>query len=69
MTRKNEAINPSVLISLPIILNEKTLVNGRYVPNVYFLIKFVFKSQTYFGYISEISYNDVSEWKLIKRFE
>ena len=51
------------------ILNEKTLVNGRYVPNVYFLIKFVFKSQTYFGYISEISYNDVSEWKLIKRFE
>lgn len=31
MTRKNEAINPSVLISLPIILNEKTLVNTYHV--------------------------------------
>ena len=61
--------NRQVTTDIRRLLNDKTLVNGRLIPNVYFLIKFAFKTKIYYGYISEVSYNGQGEWKLIKKFE
>jgi len=53
-------------IELKRLLRGRTEYLGRSIPNRNFMIKFEYKTVTYYGYLLEVGFNNPGEWQLIK---